>query len=415
MSDRPSQMRRPAVRAMTQAIIGARDPQIMRIVALVDAMMLRGTADLLIEPLRKRLATLRPPRPLRFGRLMFHPLDLLIVPAAFWRPGQQAIPRTALMPMCEHVRLMMGPAARETSADIAGHTVADSDLISRLGQSLWPAAAAILTGAAIPDDWTATGLGDVNYRPLADIVACLLAEAATLDMLCSEAATGVLPPAPEAIEAILSRVARANGSALPMMIALMLDRLPEVADLMPAANGGAEAAAVHAAMGDATELLLQQLDQDNSAVTSVATGTLAAAGAGVGRAAALLKYLHTANPKPAARSRLQALRRRLETDCKARFASGLEEELLVPLHQLGLQSSAADISRLEATARGLRGLETAGRLVGGGATYDLLLGKAAEAIKDRGMRDRLSPVDQRRLVEILAGSDAALAMFDKPP
>jgi hypothetical protein len=56
MSNEPIQTRGPPIRALTQELVGADDPQIMRIVALVDAMMLRGSADQLIEPLRQRLA-----------------------------------------------------------------------------------------------------------------------------------------------------------------------------------------------------------------------------------------------------------------------------------------------------------------------------------------------------------------------
>ena len=65
---------------------------------MVDAMPNRGAADQLIAPLRARLAHLRPPRPLRFARLLFLPLDPLIVPAARWRAAQPAIPRTVIPP-----------------------------------------------------------------------------------------------------------------------------------------------------------------------------------------------------------------------------------------------------------------------------------------------------------------------------
>ena len=118
---------------------------------------------------------------------------------------------------------------------------------------------------------------------------------------------------------------------------------------------------------------------------------------------------------PRQRDRMRAVRQRLEADCKARFASGLEEELLAPLQRLGIAPAPADIPALESAARGLRVLETEARVVGSGSTYDLLLGKAAEAIKDDAMRDRLSRSDQIRLVEILSGPDAALAMLDHPP
>jgi hypothetical protein len=413
MSPEPIPRRDPAMRVLSQDILSAGDPQILRIVATVDAMMQRGKADMLIAPLRLRLAMIRPPRPLRFVRLMFHPLDLLIIPAPRWRPGQQALPRTALMPMAEHVRLAMGAAAATIEAEITGHTTADTDLICRQGQSLWPAAAAILAKTPMPETWDATELGDVSYRPLANAVATLLAEAATIETLGSEAATGLLPPKPTAITAILSRVARANKAVLPMMIAVLLDRLPEAAGLLPAANMGPEAAATHAAMEDAAELLLRQLDWEDGVETRIAAGTLAEAGAAAGQIATLLRHLDTANAKPQRRERVRAVRQRLDADCKLRFAAGLQNELLAPLLQVGLSPDASNLHGMEAAARGLRMLETEGRIVGSGSTYDLLLEKAAEAIKGDAMKDKLSLADRMRLVEILRGPDAALEMLDR--
>jgi len=414
MKQKPVQSHDAEIRALIKPIVAAPDPKIKRIVATVDALTQRGPVDLLIDPVRQRLARIRPPRPLRFGRLMFYPLDLLILPAARWTQGQQAIPRTALMPMVHHVSLAMGTEAAAVKAEIAHRTTADVALISRLGQSLWPAAAAILADSGIPKGWASTQLGEATYRPLADAVAALLAEAATLDQLRAEAATGSLPPRPDVVEAILGRVARANKSALPMMIAMLLDCLPLAAALLPAAKKGPEAAALHAAMDEATDLLLQQLDQENITDMRIATGTLAEAGAAVGGIAALLKNLDKAGAKPQRREQIRAVRQRLDADCKARFAWGLQDELLAPLQDPGIAGSI-DIPALEVAARGLRVLETEGRLVGSGAAYDRLLAGAAETIKGNAVLDRLSQVDQIRLVEILCGPEAALAMLTPRP
>jgi hypothetical protein len=414
MAGNPVPMRARDIRALTCAIVSGRDPQIMRIVALVDAMMQRGRADLPIEPLRARLATLRPPPPLRFDRLMFRPLDLLVVPATRWRPGRQAIPCTAVVAMGEHVRLTMGEAAEAIGAEIEGHTTAEVEMISRLGRSLWPAAAAILAaGSAIPEAWEATQLGDIHYRPLADIVSTLLAEAAGIDLLHAKVATGVLPLEQETIEGMLGRTARANEAALPMLIAVLLDRLPQAAELLLKMQKNPEGSAIQAAMDDAAEVLLRALDQEDGTNASIAGGTLADAGAAVRRFAVLLKHLDGRNAKPRRRERLRALRQRLEADCKARFALGLQDELLAPLLHLGVAPAPAEILVLEVAARGLRVLEIEGRGVGSGSIYGMLLGMAAEAIKDPAMRDRLSPIEQRRLVEILVGPDAALAMLDE--
>jgi hypothetical protein len=413
MTRGPIQMPAPAIRALTREIVEASDPRIMRVVAMVDAMIDRGPADQLIAPIRPRLATLRPPHPLRLFRMTFHPLDRLIVPAARWRPGQQAVPRTALMPMAEHVRLAMGAEATAIEAAIAGRTTADTELIARLGRSLWPAAAAVLADSAIPDTWDATDLGEAAYRPLAGVVAAMLTEAAALDTLCADSATGLLPPAPETVAALLNRVATMNQAALPMMITLLLDRLPEVASMLPNIQEGKQGAVIRAAMDDAADFLLGQLDQPaGTTETRIASGTLAEAGAAASRIATLLAQLETPNAKPRRRDRLRSVRQRLDAGCKARFVSAMQDELLTPLQDAG---QPADLRALESTARGLRVLETEARVVGSGPTYDMLLGKAVEAIKGSAMRDRLGLADQLRLVEILSGSDAALAMLDAMP
>ena len=411
ISTNRSDTRISAIQTVARTLRDAEDPRIVRVVAMVDAMINRGPADQLIAPIRPRLAILRPPRPLRFDRLLFHPLDRLIVPAARWRPDQKALPRTALRPMADHVRLAMGAAATAIDAEIAGHTTAETALIARLGRSLWPAAAPILGGNVIPDTWNTTALGATAYRSLAGSVAALLAEAPALDALCSASVADLLPPTAETVAALLARVAKANQAALPMMITLLLDRLPEAAGLLPTAREGQQAAAIQAAAEEAADLLLAQLDQPAGGIQMrIAAGTLLEAGAAASRVATLLTHLETPDAKPLRRDQLRAVRQRLNAGCKARFVSALEHELLAPLQH---RADPMDIAALETAARGLRVLESEARAVGGGSIYDLLLRKAAEAIKADATRDRLTPVEQLRLVEILSGSDAALAMLDQ--
>jgi hypothetical protein len=223
-----------------------------------------------------------------------------------------------------------------------------------------------------------------------------------------------LPPGAGAVMALLIRVAKMNLAALPIKIMLLLDRLPQVASLLPRAREGQEAATIQAAMEVAIDLLLGQFDQPAGvAEARISAGTLADAGAAVSRIATLLVHLETPNIKPRRRDRLRAVRQRLDAACKARFVSALQDDLLAPLQHRDVRLFPADIAALEATARGLRVLETEARAVGSGTTYDLVLRKAVEAIKDNTMQDRLTLVDQVRLVEILCGSDAALAMLDQ--
>ena len=404
----PARPHHPEIRALRQELAQASNSQIMRIVATVDAMISRGTADQLVAPLRQRLIELRPPRPLRFARLLFHPLDPLIVPATRWRLGHHAIPRTAVAPMADHVRRAMGDAGATIEAAIAGHTDAETDLIAGLGPSLWPAAALILGDGAIPAVWDSTGLGDATFQPIAAVVSTLLGQGAAIDALCAGTANGLLPPRAEAIGQVLTEVAATNGKALPMLVMLMFARLPRAATLLMEFQAGPHGAAVQVATDQAADLLLRQLDEANGIEIQIAAGSLADCGGTVKGIATLLRSLETANAKSPRREKLRAVRDRLDAGCKARFASGLQDDLLIPLRDLSGSPDTAAISALEATARGLRVLETEGRTLGSGATYDLLLEKAAAALESGAMQLVLSPADQARLVEIIAGSEAAL-------
>lgn len=403
--------RDPAIRALSQELIEASGAQILRVVATVDAMVSRGAADQLVAPLRQRLIALRPPRPLRFVRLLFHPLDPLIVPAARWRFGQHSVPRTALAPMADHVRQTMGATATAMEAAIAGHTDAEAELIARLGRSLWPVAAAILAEPAMPAGWDATQLGVPVYRPLADVIATLLGQATALDALCVETANGLLPPGAEAIDLILTRVATAHPAALPMAIALLLARLPQAAAQVARSSVGPAGAVMAAALDQAAGLLLRQLEEADGIEVRIATGSLAESGGAVKGIATLLRLLDSGNAQPRRRDTLRAVRDRLDAGCKVRFAAALEDDLLMPLRHLGASPGSATISALETAARGLRVLETEARTVGSGATYDLLLGTAAAAIENGATREVLTLADRLRLVEILAGTDAALAVL----
>ena len=197
-----------------------------------------------------------------------------------------------------------------------------------------------------------------------------------------------------------------------MLIMLMFARLPRAATLLMEFQAGPHGKAVRVATDQAADLLLRQLDEADGIEIRIATGSLADCGGTVKGIATLLRSLETASAKSPRREKLRAVRDRLDAGCKARFAFGLQDDLLMPLRDLSGSPDAATISALEATARGLRVLETEGRTLGSGATYDLLLKKAAAALKNGAMQLVLSPADQARLVEIIAGSEAALHVLE---
>ena len=407
MASPPPPPRSRDLGAVTRDVVGAPDAQVIRIVATVDAMGTRGAVDELIAPLRQRLSVLRPPRPLRFTRLLFYPLDPVVVAAAQWRPGQEGIPRTALVPLADCVRRAMGTQARAIDAAVRGHTTSETALIATHGQVLWPAAGATLANAAVPPLWRETGLDETAFAPLARRAGALLAQMPALQRLCAETVHGLLPPRPEALQAILQSVSAADETALPMLVRLLLNRLPQLASLLATASGAA-GPQLKVALDEAIDSLLDELTAPDGVQAQIASGSLTEASVAVRRIATLLQQIEDGSVRSARRTRVAVIRQQVDAGCRARFATALQDQVLTRLHM----ATDQDMPALEAAARGLRALETEARVMGGSSAYDRMLSQAAETIKAENGLDR---TDQIRLVEILTGSDAALAMLDGRP
>jgi hypothetical protein len=187
----------------------------------------------------------------------------------------------------------------------------------------------------------------------------------------------------------------------------LLTRLPEATALLLAGQPGSQGPALKAAADQTADRLLEQLAGKDGAAAQVAAASLKEAGAAARRIATLVRQLEDDTVKTARRAHLNTVRQQLDAGCRTRFAAGLRDEVLAPLQMGG----SADIRAVEAAARDLRALETEARVIGGGSAYDLMLRQAADALKSLpeagpGLTDRL------RLVEILAGSDAAMEMLD---
>ena len=196
---------------------------------MVDALPDRGAADALIAPLRPRLAQLRPARPISFTRLVFTPLNPVIMPMAEWRRSGLGIPRSTLS--------VLGRALRAELPGFAG-IQADSNTIGVAGLTLWPAAAAALDALAMPPDWfDATGLVASEFAGMARLVAAVLHEAPSIDRLAGKRQ----PLTDGEIWPVLSRSKARGAAALDTVVCVLLARLPDparVAALATEAAGG---------------------------------------------------------------------------------------------------------------------------------------------------------------------------------
>lgn len=398
---------RPDVHGIGRGLLKARDEQIGRVVAMVDGMPDRGEADALIAPLRARLAQLRPHRPLHFARLLFRPLDPLIVPAASWRRGRIGLPRSTLAPLAAQCRALLVEAADPVDDLIEGCEANDLGAVRRAGAILWPLAASSLANAVPNAAWPgATGLGPQDHADAVRLVVAVLREANEIERLVAGALEG-RPPGVADFRPLIGRAARADDPrVLSGLLAVLLARLPK-SDRLFAIIGEIAADGADPAAGVAVDQALGfMLDNVDTAI--IADLALGPAAEELCRVASLLEGVERlgCGPRATRRMRSAALRLDLADACRSRFAAELHTAVLLPT--AGLEGSFDDAAQdaVEASARGLRQFQEASRALAGEAMEATLL-QAAEAL-----RAGLGPlVDRMRVVEILFGPDRAAAML----
>ena len=408
------------VTRVRRKLTDAHDSQIARVVAMVDALPSRGVADKLIAPLRPRLAQLRPDRPLQFERLLFLPLDLLIVAPQDWSPGSPTVPRTLLAPVGEVVRVVLGDLAREIEAEILGRTTADRTIVDRVGARLWPAAAQVIAAADdTPGAWSKYGISRALQRTVTRPMAAVLEQATAIQALVVSAERGE-PVGGPALLTILDRGARHGADAWGMMLALMLCRLPRADEALRVIAIKGISAATRVAAEEAIDAVLNGIEREGGEGGTLDTAALSDAGAELTRIVGLLDGLDaegsgiavlTGNDRGERHSRIAGIRRRLDATCRSRFQAGLAGELIAPMLSLPPDAGSAEILKLEGTARELRRLEMCGRRLGSQDSYSRML--QATAVEIRAIRGNgaLTLADRVRMVEILAGPDEALAML----
>ncbi len=387
--------------AQVQASLAqARDAQIARIVAMVDAMPHRGEADVLIAPLRERLLQLQLHRKLGFTRLLFTPLDTVIVPGERWRPGDVGVPRPALAPIAAAIRRALPEVSAQIDAALEALAPGDQVAIDAAGATLWSNAAALLGSMAAPPDWSAaSNLPIAEYASLAAAIRAVLAEASCVESL---AASRQLPQ-DGPIRAVLGRAAKYGGPAAATVTAVLLARLPKAEQVLALAAETAGRWPAESAI-DHTLVRLQ------SAVAAGAAedGDLTEAALDAARVAALLDGLES-SANTARRRQLDQIRRQADMLCVGRFERAMTATIAQTKTLALLGADDRALLTLEEAIRALRRLETAGRRLGSCDEYDAMLNAFSEGVK--GADSGFALADRVRLVEILSGPDQALALL----
>jgi len=415
MADNATIQRATETRAIRHQVADAGDEKILRIVALLDEKSAPAGAQAILDPLRPRLAALRPPRPLRFERLLFMPFGSLVVPVLDWRPGKAVIPRSVLMAFGQTVRAGLGPAAADINRIIQDKTTHDTAAIMEAGEILWPGAATCLARTPAPIGWAATGLPDTVYADLARAIASVLRRAQDLRGMVRDAVIGATGPNEAALRRLFDGIAKESVEGCGMLVALLLEELPHAAThlrmLLAAGSGTPEWAILRQTMDRGVDDLLTQMEHPTGFDDKIRNAPLHEIGQEVARISALLRDIEAEADTAKHRPRLHAIRTKLDALCRQRFDTGLTERLVAPLASPTRAVDSAAQSGMETSVRDLRLLETAARDIGSAGHYRAQLEKATATVSAAAAAGILTPVRQVRLVELLAGPEAADALY----
>ncbi|HEX4367901.1 MAG TPA: hypothetical protein VH023_13780 [Rhodopila sp.] len=415
MADRSADPAGGASYALRHALHEANDHKIRRITAMLDDVADPAGKQAILDPLRGRLGALRPVRPLRFVRLLFTPFDPLIVPPNAWRPNDVTVPRNALAPLSAVVRAGLGAEALVIDGIIAGHKADAVATVAAVGETLWPRAADILATSAVPAEWGDSGLRPALYQPLAGAVAAVLRRASGLLALARDTEVGALAVDRATIEAILHGLGDEPAQGGAMVVALILRQAPRAIPVLRQCVSSVSNRTSQRAMALGVDQVVTGLDGPSGIVETISRAPLAVAGEDVRRIVAFLAEMDDDAGSVRHRPRLKAIRDQVDKACRKRFAEALADGLMQPLAAAGAALDGSGQTLLESRARNLRTLETAARSLGGGATYDQQLRQAAETVRMAAKAGTLTPVRMLRLMEILAGSEAAAALYRQPP
>jgi hypothetical protein len=408
---------RNAANALSHELRAADDLKIRRITAMLDEVSDAPGKQAILDPIRARLGALKPIRPLRFPRLLFTPVEPLIVAPRAWRAGDITVPRSVLMSLSNVVRAGFGTETSLIDAMIAGHKTDATQVVTAAGAVMWPRAAEILAASSVPADWAETGLRSALYPTLASAIAAVLRRAPQLRCLLLDEALGALETDRRVIEDILRNIADEPADGCAMVLELVLQQAPHAASVLgacvSAVQNPADKAVLQRAMARAMEQVLGRMEGEFGIMDEIARVPLAEVGEDVRRVSTFLRAIGDDSSGSAYRPRIKAIRERLDLACRERFATGIAEGLVQPLAAASGQMDKVGQAQLETCARELRTLETVARKVGGAVKYDNLLVQASKTVQAAAGAGTLTPVRQFRLIEILAGSEAAVALYRK--
>lgn len=398
-------------RQLRLALQHAPDNAVGRVVAMLDELADRSVIDGLLDSVRPRLRRLQPPRPLRMPRLLFMPLEAALVGPSRWSPGSHFVPRSAILPIAALVSAALPALVDEIETAVHGHSLADHDVVAALGSRLWPAAGLVVT-PQVPPGWVAAGLPEAAAAPMLALCAAVWHQAVPLWHARAAAMAGDAG-ALELARAALAPLVAEGAAALSAGLTLLLRSSLTPGQIATLAIG------LSAQILPVAERALASMLADDAAAVAAATtpNEMAETAALLARRLVDLEFTASAMVRDERRRHAAILRRDAGQACHAHFAKAMAELLLVPAAYAAAGPRAEDAvaATLEAAARDLRRLEAVGRRLGNETDFDRTLRDAVAQLSALATTScGLNRIEVARLVEILAGPVAALALLGEP-
>lgn len=384
-------------RRLTHQVASATDEALIRVVAAFDRMADRREADRLLDAARPRLRQLRPPRPIAFTRLLFLPLDGVILPAAGWRRASGGMPRSVLLPLGEAMRAALGAGAAALDAQMAGRHFGELMVVAQAGRALWRLAA--VAPMEMPRDWAESGLNAADFTHCLSLAQGVWRQADPLWAALIAAREG--PPA-ELVRALMEAAAQEEPRVIEALLATLLTKAAHPGSVVAAAGRGAPP-------GLADRMLDRWIEECRPEIPTNDTGSAARVAEEFAEALADLDASGAAARQPERRQKIHALRRGVDEACRTTFGEVAKTALLAPL--AGPVEDKA-MGGMEMAARDLKRLERAGRSLGSESAYDAALHRVTDSFAALRGRPGVNVADVARLTEILAGPEAALRMLD---
>ena len=393
------------LRGLANDLRDASDSVVLRVTLAIDTLADRGSADKLLDGLRPRLTSLRPPRPHALSRVLFTPLDPVIVTTGSWRSGSLSIPRSVIAPITTLIRGRLPDAAA-----IEAHITAGEEPHPQL----WKDAARILGEGALPEQWSQpaflaeTGIKPKALQPLIGVIRLVFAHIEVLQYLSSEH-----EPAADVIRPLLLEAARSGPLNWGIVVALLFEHTPAPAALMEhvlaLTRGTAFASQLESSLQNVIGGVVEKLDRATPPSASTCDEALDAQAR---RAVRLTGFSALRGDMLSFAGGLASRRRQMAAECSAQLVSGLSgaAESCIPTGPLAPQDEQQSAERLEARLRALRRLDLAARPLGNAEGREQLLADAAAFYAGGRAPDWLTRADRLRLCEILVGAEAALRL-----